>query len=176
MKSLIPLACVCSALALAQGEQQPYAGEETRSIKSLSSAEVERLEAGEGMGLALAAELNHYPGPRHVLELAEELGLSEEQRKLTQEIHDDMRATAIHLGKSLVQAEARLDRAFASESIDVDTLTAMLEEIGQIRVQIRYTHLAAHIFQRKLLETQQVDKYDRLRGYGSDAVDHSRHH
>ena len=33
-----------------------------------------------GMGLALAAELNGYPGPAHVIELAKSLGLSEPQR------------------------------------------------------------------------------------------------
>jgi hypothetical protein len=32
------------------------------------------------MGLALAAELNGYPGPAHVIELAKSLGLSEPQR------------------------------------------------------------------------------------------------
>ena len=32
------------------------------------------------MGLALAAELNGYPGPSHVLELADKLELSAEQR------------------------------------------------------------------------------------------------
>ena len=32
------------------------------------------------MGLALAAELNGYPGPRHVLDLADQLGLTPEQQ------------------------------------------------------------------------------------------------
>ena len=34
------------------------------------------LRAGRGMGLALAAELNGYPGPAHVLELADKLDLA----------------------------------------------------------------------------------------------------
>jgi hypothetical protein len=32
------------------------------------------------MGLALPAELNGYPGPIHVLELSDKLGLSAEQK------------------------------------------------------------------------------------------------
>ncbi len=32
------------------------------------------------MGLALAAELNGYPGPAHVIELADSLELTEAQR------------------------------------------------------------------------------------------------
>ena len=42
---------------------QPYAGMETRAIKTLSDKDIADLNAGRGMGLALAAELNGYPGP-----------------------------------------------------------------------------------------------------------------
>jgi hypothetical protein len=47
--------------------QTPYAGMQTRPIKALSEQQVADLQAGRGMGLALAAELNGYPGPAHVL-------------------------------------------------------------------------------------------------------------
>ena len=60
--------------------QTPYAGMQTRSIKALSDQQIADLQAGRGMGLALAAELNGYPGPSHVLELADKLGLSADQR------------------------------------------------------------------------------------------------
>ena len=46
---------------------------QTRSIKALSDQQIADLGAGRGMGLALAAELNGYPGPSHVLELADKL-------------------------------------------------------------------------------------------------------
>ena len=39
-------------------------------IKSLSQDDQSALLAGRGMGLARPAELNGYPGPAHVLELA----------------------------------------------------------------------------------------------------------
>src|SRR5258708_12736969 len=71
-----------SAAAFAQSshpETSPYAGMQTRPIKALSEQQVADLQAGRGMGLALAAELNGYPGPSHVLELADKLGLSAEQ-------------------------------------------------------------------------------------------------
>ena len=48
--------------SLAQS-QQPYAGLEGRSVKALSEQQIADLRAGRGMGLALAAELNGYPGP-----------------------------------------------------------------------------------------------------------------
>jgi len=74
MKTLI-----CAALLLTSAAaiaQTPYAGMQTRPIKALSEQQVADLGAGRGTGLALAAELNGYPGPSHVLELADKLDLS----------------------------------------------------------------------------------------------------
>jgi hypothetical protein len=47
------------------------------------------------MGLALAAKLNHYPGPVHVLEASGALGLSAEQFERTEALLRAMRAEAI---------------------------------------------------------------------------------
>lgn len=67
------LAVLLAALAfsppLAAQQPSPYAGLESRPIKALSAEEIERYRNGEGMGLAMAAELNHFPGPKHVFEL-----------------------------------------------------------------------------------------------------------
>ena len=53
-------------------QSQPYGGMQARPLKALSSEELADLKAGRGMGLALAGELNGYPGPKHVLELAKD--------------------------------------------------------------------------------------------------------
>src|SRR5258705_1471679 len=66
----------------------PYAGKEQRAIKALSDDEVKQYSAGAGMGHAKAAELNRYPGPMHVLELADTLELSSEQRTKTAQLMD----------------------------------------------------------------------------------------
>ena len=58
------------ATAAQAQHQQPYAGLEQRQVKALSEQQIADLKAGRGMGLALAAELNGYPGPMHVLEHA----------------------------------------------------------------------------------------------------------
>ena len=60
--------------------QTPYAGLQQRTIKALSDEQIADLKAGRGMGLALAAELNGYPGPLHVLELKDQLQLTAEQK------------------------------------------------------------------------------------------------
>ena len=51
-----------------------------------------------GMGLALPAESNGYPGPRHVLELADQIGLNADQKAQTQALFDSMQAKAKQLG------------------------------------------------------------------------------
>jgi hypothetical protein len=79
-----------------------YAGQESRSIKSLSDDEINGLLAGSGMGLAKAAELNGYPGPAHVLELASELDLTQVQRTATQALFASMQSKAAKLGAALV--------------------------------------------------------------------------
>ena len=72
--------------------QTPYAGMQTRPIKALSEQQISDLDTGRGMGLALAAELNGYPGPSHVLELADKLELSAEQRATMRALFDSMKA------------------------------------------------------------------------------------
>ena len=100
----------------------PYKGLQQRAVKALSEQQVADLRAGRGMGLALAAELNGYPGPMHVLELADQLALSGELRRRTQELYDAMKAEAVPMGETLIANEAALDRAFAERSISTDTL------------------------------------------------------
>ena len=64
--------------------QSPYAGMPTRAIKALSDQQIADLRAGRCMGMALPAELNGYPGPAHVLELADKLELTPDQRASVQ--------------------------------------------------------------------------------------------
>ena len=56
-----------------------YAGQQQRSIKSLSDDDIVELQRGGGWGLAKAAELNGVPGPLHLLELKDKIPLSEDQ-------------------------------------------------------------------------------------------------
>jgi hypothetical protein len=126
------------------------------------------LLAGEGAGYALAAELNHYPGPAHVLELADRLDLTTEQASAMRRIQAQVHTKARPLGRRIVELERRLDRAFRSAGAagaDVARLTA---EIGALEGRLRFVHLAGHLETRKLLARHQITKYDELRGYGAD--------
>ncbi len=74
-------------------------------MKALSEQQIADLKAGRGMGLALPAELNGYPGPSHVLENADALGLSAEQRDRTKNLFDTMKAEAVPVGEQLIEQE-----------------------------------------------------------------------
>jgi Spy/CpxP family protein refolding chaperone len=154
----------------AQAPEAPYAGLEQRRIKALGQDEVDALLSGGGMRMALPAELNHYPGPRHVLEFASQLGLSPEQRSATEAVHDRMLREAVRLGRAVVDAEAALDRAFAEGTIDEPRLAALTDEIGRLRGRLRAVHLAAHLEMKRILSPEQVRRYDALRGYAGDAA------
>ena len=143
----------------------PYAGQEPSGIAGLSRQELDDLENGAGMGLARAAELRHYPGPKHVLELAAELGLSPAQKMAVQEIHDRMLERAIELGLEIVERERHLDRRFAHRHIDESVLREATEAIAALNGELRFVHLGAHLETRELLSDEQVADYDRLRGY-----------
>ena len=176
----LPVAVLALGLAAPRlaAEQSPYAGLEGREIKALSAEEIEQYRSGEGMGFGLAAELNDYPGPRHVLELAADLELSAEQRAAAQAAYDAMHAEAVRLGEAIVERERRLDALFAVGAVTPEVLRAALEEIGRLQAELRFVHLAAHLETRRILTPAQVERYVHLRGYagaGAHAHDHHGH-
>ncbi len=148
-----------------QTHHSTYSGQEQRDIKALSQSQITGYLNAKGMGLAKAAELNHYPGPKHVLDLAEELNLSEEQIQKTTDFYKEMHKAASQLGKLYIQKEKELDSRFAIKSIDEAGLSILLLEMGGIRSKIRFAHLRAHLQMQGELSLEQIEKYDHLRGY-----------
>ena len=172
--TLLAMLALISGMSLA-ADQSPYAGEELRSIKSMSSQEIEYLLSGGGMRFAKLAELNHYPGPKHVLELADDLDLTPSQVSETEALFEEMRSGAVVLGKELLRAEMALDKDFSQGAISPESLESALLNLGKIRAQLRYVHLEAHIRQKHLLTTEQIARYDETRGYRGASHDHSEH-
>jgi len=176
MRSLPLLtALLVSSAALAQ---TPYAGMQTRGVKALSDSQIGDLQAGRGMSLALAAELNGYPGPLHVLELADKLGLSAEQRGKVQQLFDSMKVEAVSFGAKLIEQEAELDRQFSGRTIAAESLKSLTAAIAVTQGQLRETHLKYHLSTAALLTPQQIEQYAQLRGYAGHAPGghHQRQH
>ena len=174
MKRIIAVAIFALGLpALAQ--HRPYEGQEGREIKALSAEEVKQHLAGAGMGYAKAAELNSFPGPQHALELADKLGLSEEQRTATRRLMDEHKAEARAIGAKLVEAERRLDALFRRGKVGAEELAAGVREAATLQGEYRLSHLETHRRLRAILTDAQVAKYDVLRGYTSKSGPPSGH-
>lgn len=159
------------AIAPAQdrsGHASPYAGFESRAIKSLSEADLEELRRGGGWGLALAAELNGIPGPAHLLELREEIQLSAGQVTAIRQILDQMRTEAIVAGARLIESEEAMEAAFRAGDLDDAGLRALIAEAEAARAELRFIHLSRHLSTPPLLTVEQIARYGALRGYGSD--------
>lgn len=144
----------------------PYVDFLDRDIKALSAEEVEGLRSGMGMGFALAAELNGHPGPRHVLDMAPMLSLTDEQRTATQAVFDEMDAAARTIGEEIVALERELDQAFAGATLTETRLGEVVGAIAEAQGRLRIVHLRAHLQMLPILTDEQRAAYDRARGYG----------
>ena len=161
------LACACAG-----SPSSPYAGQQSRDVKALSADEVESLLAGKGMGFAKAAELNGFPGPAHVLELAPELRLTDEQRRQTEALFASMQEKAQSAGRALVDEERRLDALFRTKAVTSESMARSLSRIGELQAEVRSAHLAAHVAQARILTDEQAARYASLRGYGEGSHHH----
>ncbi|PDT86662.1 hypothetical protein CO669_29790 [Bradyrhizobium sp. Y36] len=179
MRRLLLLAATLVATSNAASAQssQPYAGLEQRPIKALSQQQIDDLTAGRGMGLALAAELNGYPGPSHVLELGDRLELTPDQRIQIQRLFDAMKQESVPLGSKLVEQERELDNLFSSRAVTSESLKSALVSISETQALLRESHLKYHLSTAALLDHRQMQRYAELRGYQrADGSGGHRHH
>ena len=162
---------VLAGPAMAQHHRQyqhaptPYAAQQQRDIKAMSDQQIADLRQGRGMGLALAAELNGYPGPMHVLEFKDQLHLTADQHQRFQKLFESMKAEAIEAGEGLIASERALDRAFAEGRMTSDALDTLTARIGEAQGRLRAVHLKYHLTSAELLSDHQRRRYADLRGY-----------
>lgn len=145
-----------------------YVGEQKRSIKALSDDMTDGYRLGRGMGMAKAAELNHYPGPMHLLDMKAKLKLTQEQISQLEAIFETMHTEAVSNGNRLIDEEQALDDVFAKGMADSSTVLRLTARIGELQAKIRFAHLNAHITAQKLLTAEQIALYDKERGYAND--------
>ena len=139
------------------------------AVKTLPPEEEAALAEGGGAGMAKPAELNGYPGPKHVLELADQLALTPEQRRRAEALFQGMRTEAVALGAQVLEKEAALDRAFAERRAEPTAVEALVREIARLRGELRLVHLRTHFEMAGLLDPGQTQAYMRLRGHRHDA-------
>jgi Spy/CpxP family protein refolding chaperone len=173
-RSLVIAISLLAGSAISFANPNPYAGQQTRDIKSLSAKEIDDLKMGRGMGLAKAAELNRYPGPSHALELSDKLALTPAQSEAIKSSFERMSSAAKALGEKILASEQMLDQRFAHQHIDQATLAQMTGQIAVMQGELRRIHLAAHLEMKSILTPQQIETYVTARGYtGTDSGNHS---
>ena len=118
--------------------------------------------------MAKATELNGLPGPKHILDMKKEIVLTSEQEKMVVALYNDMKKEAITLGNKLIEYEKDLNNRFAERIVDEKVLDELLTKISKTYKSLRYTHLSAHLKTPSILTEDQIEKYNKLRGYSSD--------
>ena len=135
------------------------------AIRSLTPEEIAQIERGEGAGFALPAELNGVPGPRHVLDLADDFGLSREQGTRVQAIYDRMQAAVLPAGRRYLDALRALEEEFRAGTLAEADLPARGDEVYRLEGALATAHLVAHLETAAVLTAEQIAAYNRLRGY-----------
>ena len=137
---------------------------EGREIKSLSAEDIKDLRAGRGWSLALAAELNGVPGPAHLLELKDGIGLSPDQVLTIEAIFAAMQAEAQVAGERLIAAEAAIEAAFRADDPTPDALRALTDATAEAWADLRFIYVSRHLETPLLLTVEQIARYNELRG------------
>jgi hypothetical protein len=164
------------AAAVRNSARSPYVAQTASPVRGLSAREVDDLLNGRGAGFARSAELNGYPGPRHVLDLDAALTLSPSQRAQVDAIFARMQAEAKRLGAEIVERERHVSGAFAAGHMSPEMLSAQTRELGLLYAELRATHLRAHLQTKPILTKTQVARYNALRGYGDGGEHEQRPH
>ena len=120
------------------------------------------------MTIVKKAELSGLPGPAHLVELKDEIALSEKQVIEIGKIYQDMKTRAIAAGERFIAAESALSEAFGTPGLSQTHLRQLIEDAATARAELRFIHLSQHLNTPNLLTKAQIQKYNILRGYAAD--------
>lgn len=165
MRSMAMFGLVLCAILSSQ-HQHPNTPAPTANAQAEHHAFLEQeraaIERGEGFGMALAADRAGYPGPKHVLELKEQLKLTLEQAAAMEKLFAEMKRKAVERGREVLLAEQRLGQYFAEGRSEAE-LREETYRAASLRAELRWVHLGTHLAARKLLTPEQVAAYKRIR-------------
>jgi Spy/CpxP family protein refolding chaperone len=126
----------------------------------------ENVRDGRGFGMAFVADQQGYPGPLHVLELKDRLGLSRDQEAKAQALLAAMFAESRPKSARLLHAEARLRHLFATGRPDEAAVRTAVGEVETARADVRLVHLLFHLKMRDALTDAQRRIYQEARWGG----------
>ena len=145
----------------AQGGMQ---GMDGGMLGGVSAQEKEALLKGAGLGAGMIAMMNGYPGPKHVLEMGDELGLTAEQRESIGKTYGKVKAESVEFGTELVEKDEKLTALFASGSVSTGEVEKLSREIGELQGRVRAAHLNAHVETYDALTPAQREQLSSMQG------------
>lgn len=144
----------------AEGGMQGMGG----MLSGVSEQEKEALLKGGGLGAGMIAMMNGYPGPKHVLEMGDELELTDAQRESIGTIYGKVKAESVKYGTELVEKDEALAAMFTSGSVDTGDVEKLAREIGELQGRVRAEHLNAHVKTYDALTPAQREKLSSMQG------------
>jgi uncharacterized protein (DUF305 family) len=134
------------------------------SIRALSATEIQLIRSGEGAGLARAAAMNGLPGPRHVLDAADNLELTSEQAAQIQRIYESMHAAAVEVRAAYLNAQEAFEIELRSSQVTTQTLPGRLSDVDRQRTELARVHLQADLETAALLPREQRESVRSVTG------------
>jgi Spy/CpxP family protein refolding chaperone len=133
-------------------------------LGGVSAKEKEALLKGAGLGAGMIAMMNGYPGPKHVLEMGDELELTADQRESIGTIYGNVKAESVKYGTELVEKDEALTALFMSGSVSTGEVEKLSREIGELQGRVRAEHLNAHVETFEALTPAQREKLSSMQG------------
>ena len=130
------------------------------TVKTLSNKQYNALLNGDDLyGMALVAELNHYPNPEKVIKYKKELDLSPEQVTKLTDIVKELHRKKLEMGVIIIRNERTLDSLFHTRKLDNGSLIFYANRYGLYQGELRNAILQSFLVTRGLLTPQQLSKY-----------------
>jgi len=165
------MATILTAVAATAGAQHPGhgadhpagGGDGHRAAQACATQFEQVVAEGRGFGMGFAADQNGYPGPMHVLELRERLGLTRDQAVKAEALMRAMFEESRPKSARLLEAEARLRHLFADGTADEAAVRTAVADAERARADVRLVHLLTHLRTRDLLTEHQRRLYHEAR-------------
>jgi len=132
-------------------------------LKTLTYAQYNALINGKDIyGMALVAELNHYPSPEKVIKFKKQLDLSPIQVSKLNAINKELHRKKVEMGWIIIRNEQTLDSIFKYHRLDNGSLIFYANRYGLYQGELRNAILQACLTTWGLLSPQQITRFEAL--------------
>jgi Spy/CpxP family protein refolding chaperone len=116
---------------------------------------------GPGMGHGRFG--NDGPGIGHFLAMADELGLTDQQREQFKKMQVDFRMQMIDKDAAVDKAEAQLRSVMTDDNASESEVARLIDDVARLRADVQKTRFAHHKQMKSMLTAEQVKKIETLR-------------